>query len=273
LLRGAGTRIVDATKENAMTTLKLEQAMAYDRDGFVLIKDLFSVAEVSAILAGIGTDGRVAKHQADLPDSEGRSSKLSIWSDIGDDIFGAVSAGARLVSIARMLLREDLYHWHSKIMMKEPRVGGAWEWHQDYGYWYNDGCLYPRLISCMVALDAATRENGCLKVIPGSHLLGRLEHGGRGKQAGADPERIEAVLQRCAAMDCEMPPGSVLFFHSNLLHASAANTSELPRRAYICCYNALSNVPYGGKGHGAPAQLQALPDEVLLRFVERAGVQ
>lgn len=251
-------------------TLSVEQAWAFDRDGYVLVPEVFTPREVEALIGSIGREARVAKHLANMPDTEGRSSKLSIWGDLGNDIFGAVSASGRLVNAARMLLREDIYHWHSKIMMKEPRVGGAWEWHQDYGYWYNDGCLYPRLVSCMVALDAATRENGCLKVIPGSHHLGRLEHGGRGKQTGADPERVEAILARIPPQDCEMPPGSVLFFNCNVLHASAANLSDRPRRAYICCYNALSNVPYGGKGHGVPAALRTVSEEALEAFVAQA---
>jgi len=69
-----------------------------------------------------------------------------------------------------------MYHWHSKVMLKEAEKGGTWEWCQDYGYWYHDGCPYSRMVSAMLALDKATRENGCLKVMVGSHLLGRLEH-------------------------------------------------------------------------------------------------
>ena len=252
--------------------LTFEQAQSYDRDGFVLIKDLFSKKEIAALIDNIGKDGRATKHQHNMPDSAGRSSKLSLWKDIGDDIFGAVSANPRLVNNARMLLREDIYHWHSKIMLKEPRVGGAWEWHQDYGYWYIDGCLYPRMISCMVALDAATKENGCLKVIPGSHLLGRFDHGRRGNQNGADQERVEAIIKRLPVLYCEMPPGSVLFFHGNTLHSSEANLSELPRRTYISCYNALSNVPYGDKGHGKPEPISMLPENAILQFVEMASV-
>lgn len=60
---------------------------------------------------------------------------------------------------------------------KEPRVGGAWEWHQDYGYWYKNGFLYPEdMISVMVALTDATIENGCLQVLKGTHKMQRIEH-------------------------------------------------------------------------------------------------
>ncbi|MCZ6676962.1 MAG: phytanoyl-CoA dioxygenase family protein [Candidatus Poribacteria bacterium] len=165
-----------------------------------------------------------------------------------------------------MLLREEPYHWHSKVMLKEAEKGGAWEWHQDYGYWYHDGCPYPRMVSAMLALDEATRENGCLKVMVGSHLLGRLEHGREGSQMGADPQRVKALEDKLPILYVEAKPGSVLFFHCNLLHASEPNFSERPRIAYICCYNALSNIPVIGEGHGKPVRIQSVSDDAILRF-------
>ena len=250
--------------------LTLEQIQAFDRDGYVLVPDVFSAREIEILLAHVTKDGRVTKHQWAALDADGRSSKLSLWADISDDVFGAVSSSPRIVNNARMLLREDIYHWHSKVMLKEAKVGGAWEWHQDYGYWYGDGALYPRLISCMVALDPATKANGCLKVIPGSHWLGRFDHGRVGQQSGADQERVAAVIERLGVTYCEAPAGSALFFHGNTFHASEANLSERHRRAYICCYNALSNVPYGGKGHGRPDPIALSPDDAILGFT--AGV-
>ena len=250
--------------------LTLEQIQAYDRDGYVLVPDVFTPQEIEILLANVTKEGRVTKHLGAALDAAGRASKLSLWMETGDDVFGAVSASPRVVNAVRMLAREEVYHWHSKVMMKEPRVGGAWEWHQDYGYWYGDGCLYPKLLSCMIALDPATRENGCLKVVPGSHLLGRFDHGRVGGQAGADQERVNAVIERLGVKYCEAPAGSALFFHGNLFHASEANLSDKPRRAYICCYNALSNIPYGGKGHGKPVPITLAPDDAILRFAEGA---
>ncbi len=75
-----------------------------------------------------------------------------------------------------VLLGDEVYHYHHKMMLKEPYVGGAWEWHQDYGYWYDYGCLYPDMGSCFIAVDPATRANGCLQVLPSSHRLGRINH-------------------------------------------------------------------------------------------------
>ena len=248
--------------------LNIEQTQAFDRDGFVLVPDVFSPQEIEILLSNVTKEGRVTKHQWATTDAAGLVSKLALWADISDDVFGAVSSSPRIVNNVRLLLREDIYHWHSKVMMKEARAGGAWEWHQDYGYWYGDGCLYPRMISCMIALDPATRANGCLKVIPGSHLLGRFDHGKVGGQVGADQERVKEAAERLGVVYCEAPAGSALFFHGNTFHSSEANLSDQHRRAYICCYNALSNVPYGGKGHGKPEPIRESPDDSILRFAE-----
>jgi hypothetical protein len=244
--------------------ITLEQAITFDRDGCLEVEALFSPAEVAALVDAVEQERRIEAHAFELKDTMGRASRLSLWSDIDDDLFGRVTASPRIVNGVRALLREDVYHWHSKVMLKEPRQGGAWEWHQDYGYWYHDGCPYPRLLSCMVALDPATRENGCLKVLVGSHLLGRLDHGRQGSQAGADPERMAAIEARLPVRYIEARPGSAIFFHCNLLHASEPNLSDRPRRAYICCYNAFSNVPVLGKGHGHPAPIPWVSDEALL---------
>ncbi len=239
-----------------------QQLDSFDRDGFVLVEDLFSARE-AALLTTHARDGeRVRGMTGDMPDADGRSSKLALRMELGDDVFGDVSASARVVEGARQLLRDDVYHWHSKVMLKEPKVGGAWEWHQDYGYWYHDGCPYPRLVSCLIALDGATRANGCLKVLVGSHHLGRLDHGAVGRQTGADPARIGAIERLLPVRYVEARPGSALFFHCNTLHASEPNTSDQPRTSYICCYNAMGNVPLVGKGHGEAKVIEGREGEI-----------
>ena len=151
-------------------------------------------------------------------------------------------------------------------MLKVPEVGGAWEWHQDYGYWYGNGCPYPRLVSAMVTVNEASKENGCLKVMVGSHVLGRLNHGIYGDQHGIDSERTTALEALLPVRYVESKPGSVLFFHCNLLHASEPNRSERPRLSYICCYNAFSNVPIIGKGHGSAVPIELATDDAILQF-------
>jgi ectoine hydroxylase-related dioxygenase (phytanoyl-CoA dioxygenase family) len=147
------------------------------------------------------------------------------------------------------------------MILKEPYVGGAWAWHQDYGYWYHNGCLAPQLASCMIALDRATRQNGCLQVVRESHLLGRMDHDKVGDQTGvADQERLQAALARLELVHCELEPGSAIFFHCNLLHRSDQNKSPDPRWAFIACYNARRNDPYLDSRHPRYTPLEKWED-------------
>ena len=246
--------------------LTTNQIADFDRDGFVLVEGMFSIDEVDVLRDAVTSASRVKEHTVVAHDAEGNESPLAIWRDIGEDVFGVVSACPRIVNSVRALLREEVYHWHSKVMLKYPEGGGAWEWHQDYGYWYRDGCAYPRMASATIAIDEAIKVNGCLKVMVGSHLLGRLDHCHVGNQYGADPERAKALESKLPVRYVEAKPGSVLFFHCNLLHTSEPNLSKLPRLAYICCYNAFSNVPILGAGHGPPVPIRLADDEAILQF-------
>jgi ectoine hydroxylase-related dioxygenase (phytanoyl-CoA dioxygenase family) len=238
----------------------------YDRDGFVLVKDLFDAREVDAMLRAVEEGDRVAQSTHGSADAGGKQARLAIWHQLGDDIWAAASTCPRIVSAVRILLREEIAFFHGKVMLKEAHTGGAWEWHQDYGYWYNQGFVFPRMISAFVALDPATRQNGCLQVLRGSHHLGRLEHGRVGTQTGADPGRIHDIETLFERVHCEMSPGSVLFFHCNLLHASASNESDHHRRSFIMCYNALGNPQLGDKKTSEQRPCPVESDDAILKF-------
>ncbi len=166
-----------------------------------------------------------------------------------------------MVDSVEQLLGGEVYHYHSKMILKDAKVGGAWAWHQDYGYWYQNGVLYPDLCSVMVAVDAATEENGCLQVLAGSHHIGLIQHTRVDGQATPDPERVEAAAERLPLVHLELDPGAGVFFHCNLLHRSDANESEHPRWTLICCYNAARNDPYKDSHHPRYTALEKLDDK------------
>ena len=62
-----------------------------------------------------------------------------------------------------------------------------WLWHQDYGYWYGNGCLYPDMLTVAIPLTPMSSANGCLQVVPTTNRMGRIEHLRIGEQTGADP--------------------------------------------------------------------------------------
>ncbi|MBX3421020.1 MAG: phytanoyl-CoA dioxygenase family protein [Pirellulaceae bacterium] len=233
----------------------------FAKQGYILVRQLFSAPETELIVGYAKQDRQLVSQATVRSDAQGGQTKLTLSNDVGDDLYAAVVRCERVVENMQRLLGDEVYHYHHKMMLKEPLVGGAWEWHQDYGYWYDFGCLYPTMASCFIAVDACTPANGCLQVIPGSHLLGRMNHMKVGGQTGADPERVEAVLQRLPVVHVEMQPGDGLFFHGNLLHRSDQNTSPQPRWSLICCYNTRSNDPYKPSRHPAYSPLQRLNDQ------------
>jgi ectoine hydroxylase len=244
--------------------LTSQQLLDFNRDGYVIVRSLFRPEEVKLAEQIARTDRQIRQGNV-MKDASGLESKLWIASDLKEDIFNAFAHDARIVNPTQQILGGPIYLWHYKMMMKEPRVGGAWEWHQDYGYWYNDGCLFPNLLSCMIGVNKATIKNGCLQVLRGSHLIGRIEHGVTGQQAGADSVRVEAAKKQLELVHVELDPGDALFFHCNILHASAQNRSEHPRWAFITCYNAMDNIPFRG-GHGKPILLEAWDKDAVMRL-------
>ena len=238
----------------------------YQRDGFYIARRLFDEAEISKLRAFAQEDPSFAGSVYGRKDASGNETKLALWNYAGDDLYSMFARSPRVVDRMEQALGGEVYLYHMKMMLKEPRVGGAWEWHQDYGYWYNNGCLFPLLASCLIAVSRATRENGCLQVLRGSHLMGRIDHGKTGDQTGADQERIDAAVARLDLVYCECEPGDAIFFDSNLLHRSDQNRSDEPRWSLICCYNARRNDPYKESRHPGYTPLTKVGDDAVRKW-------
>lgn len=239
------------------------QIAEFNRDGYLLVRGLFDAEETRMMLASARGDDTIDANAFNVTDAAGRKSKMTLWNHPSDDIFGAVARCRRVVEATERLLGDEVYHYHSKLSMKEPRVGGAWEWHQDYGYWYQNGCLFPDMLSVMIALDPSTRANGCMQVLRGSHKLGRVEHRLTGDQTGADYDRVAWAKEHFELVYCEMDPGDAFFFHGNTLHASAPNDSDFPRWVLLCCYNTKHNNPYKEHHHPQYTPLAKVDDAAV----------
>ena len=249
-----------------------DQKREFSENGYILIRNLFSEEEISALSSAARNDHEMDKASALRDDGKGNAVKLSLWNHPGNGIYGMFARCKKLVSKVEELLGGEVYHYHSKMVLKDARVGGAWAWHQDYGYWYQNGLLFPDLISVMISVDKATVENGCLQVIRGSHKMGRVNHVLTGDQAGADMERVNEVLKVREKVYCEMEPGDALFFHANLLHASDQNNSQNPRWALICCYNKATNNPFKESHHPSYTKLNVVDDDMILKVARQHNV-
>ena len=252
--------------------LSEKDIVQFKKDGYVILKNFFSHQEINKLYSIAIGDEVVKDHATNVTDSTGKNSKLTLWFTPGEDVYSMMLRSERMVDAATKLLDSDspVCHFHTKLMQKEPKVGGAWEWHQDYGYWYKNQFLFPdQMISIMIALTPANKENGCLQVIKASHKMGRVNHGFAGEQVGADIVMVEHALKTMEHVYVELESGDALIFHSNLLHRSEANTSEFPRWSIISCYNSLSNVAYNDNSASWRQPVQLVSDDALMD--ENAG--
>ena len=122
--------------------------------------------------------------------------------------------------------------WHDQLFCKPAHHGGVVAWHQDYSYWT---CTRPmQHLTCWVALDDATTENGCLNYIPGSHRWGLLD---RPNLAGDMNGLMEFLNDEQKAafkpIPIELKKGYATFHHPLLVHGSHENKSERSRRAFV----------------------------------------
>ena len=242
-----------------------KQKKEFFKNGYLIAKKLFSTEEIETLAKTTKADAEFTEHDDHLVDSEGLKTVLNIRYRLQNDISSAFVASQRIVENMEFLLDDEVYHYHHKMTLKQAKIGGAWEWHQDYGYWYNNACLYPDMASCAISIDPSTKENGCLKLLKGSHLCGRINHGEVGSQTGADIERVKELEKNLDLVYAEMDPGDALFFHSNTLHCSSANLSPNPRWLLIGCYNTKHNNPYSEES-GLPLyhRLERVADDELL---------
>ena len=133
---------------------------------------------------------------------------------------------------ASQLLRGGVRFWHDQVFSKPARHGGVVAWHQDYSYWTRTKPMTH--LTCWIALDDATRENGCLHYVPRSHEWDLLPK----PALAGDMEAIQSVLSdeqkaRFEPVAVELKKGMATFHHPLMVHGSFENRTDGPRRAAV----------------------------------------
>lgn len=258
--------------EMTFWTVGLPGLEEYKTNGYLIVPRLFSMDEIDLLKHAAERELGAASILTKA-DRAGNVVSLAMWDHAQDDIYGMFSRNERVVKNVEILLKDAVYLYSAKMIMKNAREGGAWEWHQDYGYWYNYGCLVPSMLSCLIAVDQATRENGCLQVLKGSHVIGRVNHDRINEQTIADPEHVDAARQRFELVYLELDPGDAVFFDCNLLHRSDANKSDRRRWNYIASYNSVENKPYKRvRDYGNYEPLIQVPADAIRAFAREHGL-
>lgn len=217
----------------------------YRDNGYLVVKNLFNDEMIFKGLSAI--DEILSRSDADEnSEKEPKDNAIvrRIWSPTKKHMaFVELAEDKQLLDIVQHLIGENIVFHYSKLNMKGPKVGSLVEWHQDFSY-------YPHtnsdLLTALIFLDDATIENGCLQVVPGSHKHGLLSHNiddfFRGKIQGVNEND---------AIYIEAEAGDVLFLHCLTMHASAVNTSSIPRRTFLPAYRSADAFPIYFGPHAA----------------------
>jgi ectoine hydroxylase len=238
------------------------QIDAYRRDGYLLLRDCFSTAEVDLLKAQLAAEFAAPSERRVL-EKGGRVVRSVYGSHATNEVFRRLVRDPRLVEPIRQLLGSEVYVYQFKVNAKVAFAGDLWEWHQDYIFWLReDGVPEPRLVNVVIFLDEASEFNGPMFLIRSSHREGVVEpRPSSGVPAGYDggpawisnltadlkysiaKDRVAALASRYGMVSAKGPSGAVLFFHPNLLHGSAPNMSPFDRSLVIVTYNSVENLP------------------------------
>ncbi|OWF56110.1 probable phytanoyl-CoA dioxygenase [Mizuhopecten yessoensis] len=236
---------------------------SFDHQGYILVKGMFDKEEITNLRKVFEKTDIINDNGFGVDDGQGKKAKMVTWNNPGNDVSGMIARCEKVVNTCEDLLGGEVYQYHGKLLYKDPFTGGAFFWHQDYGYWYYNSCLFPDMLTVFIAIDKCTRSNGCLQILPGSNRCGRIVHDVVCGQTAANTERVSAIEKACPKAYVEMEPGDALFFHCNLLHSSSGNESADRRWAYLIAYNTRANNALVRHHHAQYTPLHKVPDSAV----------
>lgn len=235
-----------------------EQASRFERDGFLILPNVFSAAEVAVFTQELERMSQAP----DLLDSpaairEPNSGALRSLFAIhrSSELFAQVARDERTAGLIRFLLDGDIYIHQSRLNFKPGFKGEEFYWHSDFETWHTeDGLPRMRAISCSILLTDNHPYNGPLMLIPGSHwkyigCVGETPdkhymQSLRNQRFGIpDKTSISKLVDRGGIAQATGTAGSVVLFDCNTLHGSGSNIAPSPRSNLFFVYNHIDNQP------------------------------
>lgn len=229
----------------------------YAEQGFLVLPGLLDATEVATLQAEMtallgryaGSDDPAVVRE---PGSDAVRSIFALAQ--ASTVFARLARHPRLLGFARHVLASPVYLHQSRLNFKPGLAGREFWWHSDFETWHvEDGMPAMRALSCSVLLSENTEFNGPLYVIPGSHTTyvgcvgetpaDNYKASLRRQTVGTPaPESLALLADRGGGLaSVKGPPGTVLFFDSNLLHGSPGNISPWPRANAFLVYNSIHN--------------------------------
>lgn len=258
---------------------------SYARDGYAVIRGLFSTEEVAEMAAaferlqsvglGLGRSFRHGNLLFRLGDDPqlGRILRMVQWPSWRDALLDRIRLDRRFVAVLRPLIGDSLKQIINQMHWKPPGAAKVeFAYHQDSRFRrpaaaFRD--LAGSYVQTGIAIDAHTKASGAMRVIPGSHLLGDLGLGADGpilQQSMQDAALQTVGLDPAGAVDLELAPGDLALWSPYLVHGSGINTTQNDRRLYINGYVTAANCDRGELAfrNGVPQPLGAEP--VLVHY-------
>ncbi|EZP74452.1 Multidrug DMT transporter permease [Sphingomonas paucimobilis] len=240
-----------------------DQAAQFDRDGYLVLENLFSDEEV-AFLQGearkLLADPAALDEETVITEPGSREIRSIFKIHAQSPVIARLAADERLAGVTRFLLGDEVYIHQSRLNYKPGFQGKEFYWHSDFETWHvEDGMPRMRALSMSILLAENTSHNGPLMLIPGSHRrfltcvgetpedhyrmsLKRQEYG------VPDEDSLAALAHEHGIVAPVGQPGSVVIFDCNIMHGSNGNITPFPRANAFLVYNAVSNrlaAPFG----------------------------
>ena len=232
--------------------LDADQVAQFDRDGYVVVPDVFDAATVRAVVEEI--DGFESEVEGFLKQLDGERISIAEAGAITftthlvtrSDRLRAFAQHPFLVGACADLIGPDVNLYWDQAVYKKPEKPRRFPWHQDNGYAYVEPQQY---LTCWVALTDATLRNGCPQVAIGRHRSGTLTH------TYVEPLGWECLTDPDGVAVAEVPAGGVVVFSSLTPHLTGPNLTGSVRKAYILQYApAGAEILVGDPQAGAPVR-------------------
>ena len=263
--------------------LTKEQKEVFDKEGYLFFPSHFSQKEIQYLSSAVPELYEI-REEYNFREKGSDAVRTNFAAHLYSTPFAKLARHPRMIKPVEDLLQEKLYMHQFKINGKMAFEGDIWQWHQDYGTWFNDDLMpSARAMNVAIFLDEVTEFNGPLLFIPGSHKKGVIKANHDLTTTSyplwtIDNNLIKQLVDRAGGHDGGIvspkgPAGSMIVFHSCLVHASSNNLSPFNRISVYLSLCAVSNHIRRFKrkeyiAHRDFTPIECLPDDCLTKEYE-----